>query len=209
MEKFLKRAAVSFLAAALLGVLYFFYVATHQAEFARADQLASLLENSVEVVAFADPTQFSDCEAQGPLPDPECTPGDIFEETTAEQTCVSGYSTTVRNVSVSTKKKIFASYGIAYPVPFGSYEIDHLVPLSLGGSNDIANLWPKSAEPFPGFYEKNIIGNYLRQEVCAGRVDLQIAQFRMANDWFSIYQNLNPEIIADLKNKYANWADRK
>ncbi|MEK7105229.1 MAG: hypothetical protein AAB865_00895, partial [Patescibacteria group bacterium] len=63
-------------------------------------------------------------------------------------------------------------------------------PLSLGGSNDIANLWPKSAKPFPGFYEKNITGNYLHQEVCADRISLSVAQKRIANDWVLIFNTI-------------------
>ena len=105
--------------------------------------------------------------------------------------------------------QVFAEYGIEYPVPFGSYEIDHLIPLSLGGSNEVANLWPKAAEPWPGFYEKNITGNYLLAEVCAGNIDLSIAQKRIASDWFLIYSNLSESTVKELKNKYKNWAARK
>jgi 5-methylcytosine-specific restriction endonuclease McrA len=28
--------------------------------------------------------------------------------------------------------------------PPGAYEIDHLISISLGGSNDIKNLWPQT-----------------------------------------------------------------
>lgn len=208
MEKLIKRAAVTTLAVGLLGILYSAYLLTHQGDIARASQLASLLLEPIESVEFFDQTQFAECEPIGPLPDPDCTPGAIFEDTPVEEICVSGYSATVRDVSVSLKKDIFASYGIAYPVPFGSYEIDHLVPLALGGSNEVANLWPKSAEPFPGFYEKNITGNYLHEEVCAGNIDLKIAQYRIATDWYSIYEALDPKTISELKKRYNNWADR-
>jgi hypothetical protein len=30
--------------------------------------------------------------------------------------------------------------------PRGAYEVDHLIPLELGGDNVIANLWPEAAE---------------------------------------------------------------
>lgn len=171
--------------------------------------LASVLTTVPADLEIGQRTQETDCQAQGPLPDHECTPGAIFENATKEIICVKGYSSTVRNVSVSLKKKVFAQYSIEYPLPFGSYEVDHLIPLSLGGSNDIANLWPKSAEPFPGFYEKNITGNYLLEQVCAGNISLAIAQKRIANDWFLIYSNLGDSTIKELKVKYKNWADRK
>jgi len=45
---------------------------------------------------------------------------------------------------------VYAEYGIVERSP-GEYEVDHDVPLELGGSNDIANLWPEAAAPPPGF----------------------------------------------------------
>lgn len=154
-------------------------------------------------------TQTANCQPDGPLPDAECTPGEVFGSVGAETACQSGYSASVRYVPVSLKKTVFAQYGIQYPVPFGSYEVDHLIPLSLGGSNSIANLWPKSAKPFPGFYEKNLTGNYLREEVCAGNLALSVAQEKIAKDWFLIYRNIDAERMRELKAKYDNWADRK
>jgi hypothetical protein len=64
----------------------------------------------------------------------------------------------------------------------GAYEVDHLVSLELGGSNGIANLWPEAAEPRPGFHEKDRYENYLHAEVCAGRMPLQEAQRRIADN---------------------------
>lgn len=192
----------------LLAVSAFLRFPQYQEDSTKASQLAAVLAGSLEAPSLGERTKAAHCEARGPLPDPECTPGAVFADTTAQEICVSGYSRTVRNVSVATKKKIFAMYGIKYPVPFGSYEIDHLIPLSLGGSNELANLWPKAAEPFPGFYEKNTTGNFLVEEVCAGRVDLQVAQERIADDWTAVYFNMQDEDIARLKAKYGNWAKR-
>src|SRR3989339_1022864 len=46
-----------------------------------------------------------------------------------------------RNVSVQTKYEVLARYGI--PGNKRSlYKIDHVIPLSIGGSNDIQNLFP-------------------------------------------------------------------
>ena len=208
MNKFLKKVLVGILGAILLLVLYGIYYDTHKFEIARESQLALLLNGQQYTVSFNEQIKFSECEARGPLPDPDCTPGAIFPDATKDEICVSGYSSTVRNVSTSLKKKVFSQYGIEYPVPFGSYEVDHLIPLALGGNNDISNLWPKSAEPYPGFYEKNITGNYLHEEFCKGNIALSVAQERMATDWFLIYSNLSEIKIKDLKNKYKNWADR-
>jgi len=67
---------------------------------------------------------------------------------------LAGYSKSARNVSAKTKNKCTRSNGLSYPQKTGSYEADHFIPLEIGGSNDIANLFPEAAEPAPGFHEK-------------------------------------------------------
>lgn len=207
--RLLRNILLGILCLSLLAVLYPIYLETHKIEIARESQLASLLGGGEVIVDLDQQIKFSDCKTRDPLPDPDCTPGAVFKDATKDKICVSGYSDTVRNVPISLKKKVFAQYGIDYPVPFGSYELDHLIPLSLGGNNDIANLWPKSAVPFPGFYEKNIMGNYLREEACAGNIALSVAQEKIARDWFLIYNNISESKIRELKSKYKNWADKQ
>lgn len=151
-------------------------------------------------------TKTAECVASGGLPDHACTPGAIFASTTLQTICQSGYTKTVRNVPVSLKKKIYAAYGIPYPQTTGSYEADHLIPLELGGSNDIANLFPEAAAPAPGFREKDLVENYLHNESCAGRMSLSRAQENIARDWLSVYRALTPAQIEFLKNQYKRWA---
>lgn len=48
----------------------------------------------------------------------------------------------VRNVTTATKTRVYSNYKI----PVGDrkdYTIDHLAPLSMGGSNKETNLWPQ------------------------------------------------------------------
>lgn len=47
-----------------------------------------------------------------------------------------------RNVSTSTKNRIAARYGISASDRSRNYQIDHYIPLSIGGSNRDSNLWP-------------------------------------------------------------------
>ncbi len=72
-------------------------------------------------------------------------------------------------------RDVYREYGIAEQTT-GEYEVDHLTPLEVGGSNDLANLWPEGAEPRPGFHEKDQVENYLHDQVCAGTVSLLEAQ---------------------------------
>lgn len=119
------------------------------------------------------------------LPDPALTPGDVFPVGT-EQICVSGYSSRVRNVSTATKSQAYAEYHIVTHTT-GQYEVDHLIPLELGGSNDLKNLWPEPAEPRPGFHEKDLLENKLHDLVCAGSLDLTTAQRAIASNWYAAY----------------------
>ncbi|MEO9255908.1 MAG: HNH endonuclease signature motif containing protein [Tepidiformaceae bacterium] len=119
------------------------------------------------------------------MPNRAISPGLASDATTAE-VCVSGYATKARDVSTSTKTRVYAEYGIKSHAP-GEYEIDHIIALQLGGSNDIRNLWPQPAEPRPGFHEKDDLAVKLHELVCAGRVDLVTAQQAMAVDWYASY----------------------
>ena len=134
-------------------------------------------------------TKTADCVSSNALPDPACTPGTIFPDATKDQICTPGYSSQVRNVPDSVKNQAYAEYGILSHTP-GQYEVDHLISLELGGSNDIANLWPEPADPKPGFHEKDKVENYLHDQVCNGSMSLQDAQYKIANDWFTVYQTL-------------------
>ncbi len=97
-----------------------------------------------------------------------------------------GYAKSVRNVTESVKNSVYREYGIASHKA-GEYEVDHLVSLELGGSNDISNLWPEAAEPTRGFHEKDKVENYLHDQVCSGGLSLSQAQQEIARNWLPIY----------------------
>ena len=70
------------------------------------------------------------------------------------------------------------------------FEVDHLIPLELGGDNSIANLWPEAAEPTPGFHEKDRVENYLHRRVCEGAMSLADAQRQVATDWVRVWRQM-------------------
>ncbi len=94
------------------------------------------------VITMASVGTAENCKANQSLPDPVCSPGDVLT-TNIKTICKVGYTKTVRNVSVSTRKKVFKEYGIPY-ASSSDYEVDHIISLELGGSNDIKNLFPES-----------------------------------------------------------------
>ncbi len=134
----------------------------------------------------ASSTAHARCIAAHGLPDAHCTPGAVFSGVTPQKLCVTGYTRTVRNVPASEKAQVFAEYGVIAHTP-GQFEIDHLIPLELGGSNALANLWPEAASPAPGFHQKDVVENYLHDKVCSGKLPLQTAQHEIATNWIGAY----------------------
>jgi len=134
-------------------------------------------------------TRTSGCAVHGALQDSGCTPGDLVSGATKDQICRSGYASSVRNVTTSTKDRVYAEYDVTHHTT-GEYEVDHLVSLELGGSNDISNLWPEAASPKPGFHEKDKVENYLHTQVCSGAISLQQAQVEIATNWLAVYSGM-------------------
>jgi hypothetical protein len=190
-----------------IGVI--FLVSSMTAYYAGQDSVAPVELNRAlidEPLILAERSKTANCMIVNGLPDPQCTPGAIFPNATKEQVCVKGYTKTVRSVSVSLKKKVYREYGISYPPPFGSYEADHFIPLALGGSNDIANLFPEAAEPRPGFREKDLVENYLHEQVCLGNMSLTSAQRAISQNWLEVYNNLSSYELERLRGEYKNWS---
>jgi hypothetical protein len=129
------------------------------------------------------------CQARddGKLPDPDCTPGATYYKVTQSNIhstiCVAGWTSTVRpseGYTQGLKVKQIALYGYAVTGTY-NYEVDHLIPLELGGAPySPRNLWPeRGAIPNP----KDSVENALNNAVCDGSVSLRAAQHAMANNW--------------------------
>ncbi len=105
--------------------------------------------------------------------------------------CTPGYSSKVRNVPESEKRAAYAEYGIPRAHYGRPYEVDHIVSLELGGSNDIANLYPEAAsDPSPGFHLKDKLENKLHALVCAHQMGLGATQRAIASNWVVLYRNV-------------------
>jgi hypothetical protein len=151
---------------------------------------AIVAERNAEPGTYSLPprTKEGACSARGPLPDPACTPGAVM---TTDMNVVCQHSTRERRrVSPEVHRQAFSEYGTSYPQPRGAYEVDHLIPLELGGDNTIANLWPESAEPAPGFHQKDEVENFLHRQVCSGTMSLTEAQRQIATDWIVVWRRI-------------------
>lgn len=103
--------------------------------------------------------------------------------------CIHGYTTAVRNVTTAMKKEVCKLYEKKDKCPKG-YEIDHLVSLELGGSNDIRNLWPEPYLPTPGAREKDVVETRLHKQICDHKISLSAAQHIIVTDWYAYYREI-------------------
>jgi hypothetical protein len=130
-----------------------------------------------------------------PLPDARCSPGAInptitltvLKDPEFRTGCIRDCTTTG-----SQKANTYGAYGIAHPSRNNgstqTCELDHVVPLELGGADTLDNIWPQcgpTGAPLPVrfFKEKDIVENYLAAEVKSGRRTLIAAQKGVAADW--------------------------
>ena len=96
-------------------------------------------------------------------------------------------TSSIRNVSQAEKFAVEREYGMPAGYYGRSLEIDHIVSLELGGSNDIANLFPEPGSGPASYRAKDRLENRLHALVCAGRMDLRVAQRGIARDWEALY----------------------
>ena len=117
----------------------------------------------------------------------ETDAGDTFH-VTVQDLCVTGYTKKVRNVPAEMKREVYEEYGVTSHGS-GDYEVDHLIPLELGGSNSIKNLWPESHRTSPWNAQvKDRLEGKLHELVCSGQLDLKTAQQAIAADWIGAYK---------------------
>lgn len=111
------------------------------------------------------------------LPDSGCTPGVVDVKVTTADLCPHLGPSVVRLVTQATKDAVRARYS-----DHTAGEIDHLISLELGGTNDPANLWPEDGKiPNP----KDKVEDALHRWVCAVPSAARLAQAQSAirTDW--------------------------
>jgi len=129
------------------------------------------------------------------LPNLKLTPGDTFPGVTASDVCSYGWAKEHREVSPADKSRAYDQYPDwrrTCACEWGNVpdccEVDHLIPLELGGSNDIKNLWPQPIDPRPGSFEKDQLEDNLHQLVCKGTIALSDAQKCVVSNWVECWK---------------------
>ena len=151
-------------------------------------RLAWLLFCTVSVSATAS-------SPLGPLPNETVNPGArnhaVTQQNIDDTICIKGWTKVVRpplSWTNALKHKLLARYGLPASAS-RDYELDHLIPLELGGAPaDPRNLW---LEPWNGPWNAHIkdkLENRLHTLVCRGEITLEDAQEAIAGNWTQAYK---------------------
>jgi hypothetical protein len=186
------------MAQAALGIFAALVAVAAVALLAYDRNAANQAHDAVRVIVTAYPSSVGGAAAvdssnrSGDFPDASLTPGAVVTGDIAV-ICRQGYATSVRPEGAlwrRLKEEAYDRYGLprghrsrtdGYGIRHPAYEVDHLIPLELGGSpTDIRNIWP---QPIEAAVKKDRVENELHDFVCNGRMSLTQAQSAIARDW--------------------------
>ncbi|GHH25756.1 hypothetical protein GCM10008023_39510 [Sphingomonas glacialis] len=127
------------------------------------------------------------------LPPPE-TPGAtdpaITQSNIDETICRPGYARSARPAYAVTGPLKRRMMDAQHPgEPIADYELDHLIPISIGGAPlDPRDLWlqPRHGQANAG--DKNVLAYVLWRLVCTHQLPLATAQREIRHDWTRAYQ---------------------
>lgn len=141
-------------------------------------------------------------------PDSVSTPG-LARNLSMDVICNTKWGTDARYVTSDMKTQVIESYHFdvkACPLTtlkgkkVHRVEIDHLIPRSLGGADDVKNLWPECYEPVnkdkskqaDGAHKKDRVEDELHRRVCAARSTelLKSYQDKIKTDWIALYHEI-------------------
>jgi hypothetical protein len=115
-------------------------------------------------------------------PKHQLTPGAVTT-TNANKICNLPGRLAVPTIPTSVQSAVFDSYGYTTPAAQRKHILDLLVPITLGGSVTVANIWPAAVEG-TGFFQKSQLDGILKNLVCRRQVTLTQAQHALETDWY-------------------------
>jgi len=128
---------------------------------------------------------------EGPIrPDDALTPG-VVASTDPTDVCsvIDGltYSKRHRHTPLELKQEVYAAYHVNREAR--NFEIDHRVPLCLGGADVRENLWPQEGWQHPSYHDKDRLETAVCRAVCGeGSMTLEQGQAIFLGDWIAGYQ---------------------
>ena len=137
-------------------------------------------------------------------PDRVLTPGAtdprVTQANIGSTICRAGYTAAVRPPVAYTgavKRRLMVRGHVTGPA--GQWELDHLVPLALGGDPGYTldqaglpvNLWLEPWNGPGGAHAKDAVEDTLHHAVCDHQVSLRAAQLAIGADWFTALRHLH------------------
>jgi hypothetical protein len=141
-------------------------------------------------------------------PNRKLTPG-VTLNLTITKICNTKWGLDARSVTAKMKRDVMASYHFspsACPLTVlkgkrvHRVEIDHLVPRSIGGADDVRNLWPQCYEPVQkdkskqlnGAHKKDRLETALHVRVCKAKSATLLKQYqgKIRTNWLSLYREI-------------------
>lgn len=194
----MRRSSGYFLLFLLIIFVFGVYLVLHKQQLA-----TNPVQSPTNSQVLSDEDQNAQCHAQSlnpsdpqaVLPDPNCTPGvtnpDVTQDNIDSTICHAGFTKTIRppvSYTNRLKREQIQEYGFL-DTSMRDYEEDHMISLELGGSpDDPKNLWP---EPHGSPNEKDLVENYLNEQVCDHKMTLDEAQKEITTNWYAIYKNIS------------------
>lgn len=125
-------------------------------------------------------------------PDDAKTPG-IVATTDIADVCgrVDGrtYSQRHRDTTAEMKRDAYAAYGV--DKAGREFEVDHRVPLCLGGADALENLWPQKGWEHPSFHDKDRLETSACRAVCVTHeMTLEEGQALFLGDWITAFEEI-------------------
>ena len=139
-------------------------------------------------------------------PDDTITPGKVWSTELAEvcseqagpnETCEPGhhceavgtYSKRHRHTTAVEKRQAYDAYGVDRTGR--DFEVDHRVPLCLGGADVAENRWPQLGFEHPSYYDKDQLEVEVCRMVCRERsISLPDGQAIFLGDWIAGYEQI-------------------
>jgi len=141
-------------------------------------------------------------------PDHTLTPGKTVN-ISLSKICSTSWGTDARHVTDAMKQQVIAAYHFDVSNCPKSHlngklvsrlEIDHLVPRSLGGADDVANLWPEcyelteadKSQQENGAHKKDRLEQGLSKNLCKNPSKAQLKEYQDAfkSDWLALYRTV-------------------
>lgn len=139
----------------------------------------------------------SSTASAGDLPDLNLTPGavdpEVTQETLKESVCKQTHFSWTeghmppRSFLETAEKEQLKLYGYA-DENLRHYQMDHLIPLSLGGHpTDLRNIWPQLLISRWSARRKDYLEEIMHTKVCKGELSLKDAQEQIRTNWIDAY----------------------